>query len=82
MKINYNDVREESPIFSGIKHGETFLFNGHLFMRLAACYDGTDDNGNQIYYNAVRVDDGILYDFNWDDEVKPVDSEITINRKS
>lgn len=82
MKINYNDVREESPIFNSIKHGETFLFNGYLFMRLSACYDGTDDNGNQTYYNAVRLDDGALWDFNWDDRVKPVDSEITISRKS
>lgn len=82
MKINYNDVCEKSPTFNDIKHGETFLFNGHLFMRLDQCYDGTDDNGSQAYYNTVRLDDGALYDFSWDDRVKPVDGEITINRKS
>lgn len=82
MKINYNNIRKEGPTFNGINRGETFLFNGHLFMRLAECYDGADDNGNQSYYNAVRLIDGSLYDFDWDDMVEPVDGEITINRKS
>ena len=82
MKINYNDVQEESPTFGRIRHGETFLFNGHLFMRLDNLYKSADDDGDQFYFNAVSLDDGALHNFCRDDMVKPVDGEITINRKS
>lgn len=61
-----------SQIIGSLSRGHTFMFDGYLFIIYEYFASSTVE--------AIRLDNGKKYIFQWDDRVQPVDVQINILR--